>query len=74
MVSFRTDDDSDRALAVLTADGTPVSAAIRGALLEAAERRAMHRLREEAAELAADASDRAASAQVLRDLETLRAW
>jgi hypothetical protein len=28
----------------------------------------------EAAELAADAQDRAEAAQVLRDMETLRAW
>jgi len=32
------------------------------------------RLRAEAAELTADEADRAEAAQVLRDMETLRAW
>ena len=35
---------------------------------------AQDRLRAEAAALAADDTDRAESAQVLRDVETLRAW
>ena len=63
-----------RALAVLTADGTSVSAAVRLALLEAARVRAQTRLRAEAEALAADPDDRAEAAQVLRDIEELRAW
>jgi hypothetical protein len=73
-ITFRPDEDAKRALAALTADGTPVSTAVRSALIETARSRAQQRLRAEAAELAADESDRAEVAQVLRDMETLRAW
>ncbi|MGR7023272.1 hypothetical protein [Geodermatophilus sp. URMC 62] len=73
-ITFRPDDDTRRALAVLTQDGTPVSAAVRAALIAAAKTAARDRLREEAAALAADEVDRAEAAQVLRDMETLRAW
>ena len=73
-ITFRPDDDASRALAALTRDGTTVSAAVRTALIEAAGRSARAALRAEAAALAADDADRAESAQVLRDMETLRAW
>lgn len=73
-ITFRPDEDSLRALSVLTSDGTPVSAAVRTALIDAARARATSHLRAEAATLAADAGDRAEAAQVLRDMETLRAW
>ena len=73
-ITFRPDDDTARALAVLTRDGTAVSAAVRTALIEAASRRAHAALRAEAEALAGDTADRAESARVLRDMETLRAW
>jgi hypothetical protein len=73
-ITFRPDEDAQRALDALTADGTAVSTAVRSALIEAARARARRRLRSEAEELAADAGDRAEAAQVLRDMETLRAW
>lgn len=73
-ITFRPDDDALRALRVLTRDGTPVSAAVRAALIEAARARAEQQLRAEAGALAADEEDRAEAAQVLRDMETLRAW
>lgn len=73
-ITFRPDEDALRALSVLTQDGTPVSTAVRGALIDAARARAQERLRAEAAALAADEEDRAEAAQVLRDMETLRAW
>ncbi len=73
-ITFRPDEDTSRALAVLTSDGTAVSAAVRLALIEAASRRAGAALRAEAEVLAADDDDRAESARVLRDMETLRAW
>lgn len=73
-ITFRPDEDAERALAVLTADGTAVSAAVRAALIDAARGRAQERLRAEAEALAADATDRAEAARVLRDMETLRAW
>lgn len=72
-ITFLPDDDAHLALEELTADGTPVSMAIRDALIEAAARHAKARLRAEAESLAADPDDRAEAAQVLRDMETLRA-
>ena len=72
-ITFRPDEDATRALAVLTRDGTSVSTAVRAALIAAARQGARAMLREEAATLAADEDDRAEAAQVLRDMETLRA-
>ena len=74
MITFRPDEDSSRALTALTADGTPVSAAVRSALIETAARRASDSLRREAQSLADDDADRAEAASLLRDMETLRAW
>lgn len=48
--------------------------AVRAALIEAAHRKANAAIRAEAEDLAADESDRAEAMQVLRDMETLRAW
>jgi hypothetical protein len=73
-ITFRPDEDASRALAVLTRDGTPISAAVRSALIEAARRKAAAAVRTEAEELAGDAADRAEAMQILRDMETLRAW
>ena len=73
-ITFRPDEEARRALALLTQDGTPVSAAVRNALIDAARARGKERISAEAAELAADPIDRAEAAQVLRDMETLRAW
>ncbi|BEP11933.1 hypothetical protein acdb102_02440 [Acidothermaceae bacterium B102] len=73
-ITFRPDEDAARALAVLTRDGTSVSMAVRGALIEAARHRARTSLRAEAEALAADEQDRAEAAQVLRDMDSLRAW
>lgn len=73
-ITFRPDEDASRALAALTSDGTSVSVAVRSALIDAARIRASSKLRTEAQALAADDRDRAEAAQVLRDMETLRAW
>jgi hypothetical protein len=73
-ITFRPDEDASRALAVLTSDGTPTSAAVRAALIEAARNKAAAAIRAEAEELAADEADRAEAMQVLLDMETLRAW
>jgi len=73
-ITFRPDEDAARALDVLTSDGTPVSTAVRAALVAAARERARAKLRSEAESLAADEQDRAEASQVLRDMETLRAW
>ena len=73
-ITFRPDEDAQRALDALTADGAAVSAVVRSALIDAARTRAAQRLTAEATGLAADPVDRAEAAQVLRDMETLRAW
>lgn len=73
-ITFRPDEDAARALATLTRDGTPVSTVVRTALIDAARERARRALRAEAEALAADEQDRAEAAQVLRDMESLRAW
>ncbi len=73
-ITFRPDEDTKRALDALTADGTAVSTVVRSALIDAARFRALKRVRAEAEALAADPGDRAEAAQVLRDMEVLRAW
>ena len=73
-ITFRPDDDALRALAVLTRDGTTVLDALRSALIDAARLRSEAALRAESAALAANDGDPAEAAQVLRDMETLRAW
>jgi hypothetical protein len=73
-ITFRPDDESERALATLTADGRSASAAIRDALVHEAQRREDERLRAEAAALAADPDDVAEARRVLEDLEPLPAW
>lgn len=73
-ITFRPDEDASKALEVLTKDGTAVSAAVRAALIDAARRKAREAIRAEAERLAHDESDRAEAMQVLRDMETLRAW
>jgi hypothetical protein len=73
-ITFRPDEDAAKALAVLTEDGTPISTAVRRALIDAARRKAAATIRAEADKLAADELDRAEAVQVLRDMETLRAW
>ncbi|MEE4024541.1 hypothetical protein V1Y59_15760 [Gordonia sp. PKS22-38] len=72
-ITFRPDEDTSRALSILTEDGTPVSAAVRAALIDAARHKTAKSLREEAEALAGDPIDRAEAAQVLRDMEALRA-
>ena len=74
VITFRPDEDAARALHVLTRDGSSISSAVRGALIRAARDRAHMTLRAEAEALASDADDLAEAAQVLRDMESLRAW
>ncbi len=74
VITFRPDRDTERALNALTADGTPVSEAIRSALVEAAVARQRQVVRDESEGLAADPEDRAEMARVLADMESLRAW
>lgn len=73
-ITIRADEDALRALSVLTQDGTSISAAVRQALIKAAGLYGQQLPRAEAAALIADPEDRAKSAQVLKDMETLRVW
>jgi Arc/MetJ-type ribon-helix-helix transcriptional regulator len=71
MISVRLDDEAQRALESLTADGRSRSDAIRDALVRAAARRSRRSLSAEAMRLGADPEDRAAVAEVLADMEAL---
>lgn len=73
-ITFRPDEDTSKALEVLTRDGAAVSAVVRSALIDAARRKARAAIRAEAESLAKDEADRTEALQVLRDMETLRAW
>jgi len=73
-ITFRPDQDALRALEALTADGTPVSVAVRSALMAAARARAGQKLRDEATALKNNDADREEASAVLRDMESLRAW
>lgn len=73
-IAFRPDEDTSKALEVLTRDGATVSAVVRSALIDAARRKARAAIRAEAEILAEDEADRTEALQVLRDMETLRAW
>ena len=73
-ITFRTDDDVDRALAELGGDQRDRSQVIRDAILTAWRRKQAEQLRAEAESLAADADDRAEAQSVLRDMESVRAW
>ena len=73
-ITFRTDDDIDRALADLTAGDRDRSQVIRDAIIAAWQARRAERIRAEAEALAADPEDRAEARAVLADMEPLRAW
>ncbi len=73
-ITFRADDDVDRALADLTEGDRDRSQVIRDAILAEWRRRQAERLRAEAEALAADQDDRAEAREVLADMESLRAW
>jgi Arc/MetJ-type ribon-helix-helix transcriptional regulator len=73
-ITFRTDPETERALAELTADGTSQSAVIREAVLAAHQRRQAERLRAETEALAADPDDLAEVRAIQSELESLRAW
>ena len=74
VVTFRTDERADRALAELTADGSTVSDAIRRALVDAVRLRRREKMREESLALANDPTDLAESRRVLDEMAEHRAW
>jgi predicted transcriptional regulator len=74
VITFRTDDEVDTALADLTAGQRDRSQVIREAILAAWRARREEELRGEAEAIAADDDDRTEARSVLRDMESLRAW
>ncbi|HEY0530207.1 MAG TPA: hypothetical protein VGD29_01250 [Actinoplanes sp.] len=73
-ITFRADDEVDRALADLTSADRDRSQVIREAILAAWRLRRAERLRAEAEAVAADPDDVAEARAVLADMEDLRAW
>jgi predicted transcriptional regulator len=73
-ITFRADDDVDRALADLTSADRDRSQVIREAILAAWRARRDEQLWAEAEAVAADLDDRAEARAVLADMESLRAW
>jgi predicted transcriptional regulator len=73
-ITFRADDEVDRALADLASGDRDRSQVIREAILAAWRNRRDEQLRAEAEALAADTDDRAEARTVLADMESLRAW
>jgi predicted transcriptional regulator len=73
-ITFRADDDVDRALAELASGDRDRSQVIREAILAAWRARRADQLRAEAETVAADPDDRAEARAVLADMESLRAW
>jgi hypothetical protein len=73
-ITFRTDPESEAALAELTHPGQGKTAVIKAALLLAAQTRRRERVRAEAAALATDPVDLAEIRAVREDMDTLRAW
>jgi predicted transcriptional regulator len=74
VITFRTDDEVDTALAELTGGERDRSQVIREAILAAWRARRDEELRAEAEAIAADDADRSEARSVLRDMESLRAW
>jgi predicted transcriptional regulator len=73
-ITFRADDDVDRALAELTSGDRDRSQVIREAILAAWRARRAEQLRAEAEAVANDSDDVAEAHAVLADMESLRAW
>lgn len=74
VVTFRTDDEVDAALAELEGSSRDRSQAIREAILLASRVKRAERVRAEAEALAADDADRAEARAVLADMDSVRAW
>jgi len=73
-ITFRADDDVERALAELTSGDRDRSQVIREAILAAWRARRAEQLRAEAEAVANDPDDVAEAHAVLTDMESLRAW
>ncbi len=73
VVTFRTDESTDRALAELRTDGRTVSEVIRHALVDAARQLKREQMRRESSAMATDPEDLAETRRVLAEMEDLRA-
>ena len=73
-LTIRTDSEVEHALDLLTRDGRSRSEAARAAILEAERNARRARLRAEAEALREDPDDVAASRDLAREMESLRAW
>lgn len=73
-ITFRTDVESDQALAELATTGENKTAVIKAALLLAARARRRENLRLEALKLASDPADVAEIRSVREEMDDLRAW
>lgn len=73
-ITFRADEDVDRALADLTSGDRDRSQVIREAILAAWRARRDEQVRAEAEAIANDPDDVAEARAVLSDMESLRAW
>lgn len=73
-LTIRTDSEVEHALELLTRDGRSRSDAARAAILEAERNARRARLRAEAEALREDAEDVAASRDLAREMESIRAW
>ncbi len=73
-ITFRADEELDRALGELSGGGRDRSQVIRDAIMAAWRLRHEEQLRAEAEAVAGDADDRAEARAVLADMESLRAW
>ena len=73
-ITFRADDEVDRALAELSGGDRDRSQVIRDAIMAAWRARHEEQLRAEAEAVAADPEDRAEARAILADMENLRAW
>ena len=74
VVNFRTDEQSERALAELTADGSSVSDAVRQALVDAVRLRRREQMREESLEVSSDPAEVQETRRVFAEMDELRAW
>ena len=73
-ISFRSDAETDRALAVLTAEGSDKSEAIRQALINEARRHRRERMRTQSEALAKDPADVAEMRTIMAEMDAVRAW
>lgn len=73
-LTIRTDPEIEQALESLTRDGQSRSEVVRTAILEAERAHRRARLRAEAEELRNDPNDVAASRELAREMDAVRAW